>query len=234
MQKRNRRPSPALAISLIALFVALGGTGYAAVTINGKDIKNKSIAGKKLKNKTITGGKLRNGTITGNQISESALGKVPAAAAADKATTATTADRATVSNTTDQLRSAAGSLTAGQDRTILTHGPLSVVARCADTDANSELELRFLIASTTAGSWFASWADGSNDLGPTTVEDERYLNESYWTEDGPDVGIDYDNPADPAVSAVSASGAGFNAWPGGTVDGDTGTCRYLMTAQVVG
>ena len=48
----------------IAVFVALGGTGYAAVKINGKNIKNKSIAGKKLKNRTITGGKISKGTIS--------------------------------------------------------------------------------------------------------------------------------------------------------------------------
>ncbi len=29
----RRRPSPALAISLVALFVALGGSSYAALTI---------------------------------------------------------------------------------------------------------------------------------------------------------------------------------------------------------
>ena len=43
-----RRPSPAMAVALIALFVALGGSGYAAVKINGKDIRNRSIPGKKL------------------------------------------------------------------------------------------------------------------------------------------------------------------------------------------
>jgi hypothetical protein len=72
-QAARRRPSPALAISLIALFVALGGTGYAAVTINGKNLTNKSVAGKKLKNKTITGGKIKNATITGGKIKNGTL-----------------------------------------------------------------------------------------------------------------------------------------------------------------
>ena len=34
----KRKPSPALVISIIALFVALGGTSYAAVKLNGKNI----------------------------------------------------------------------------------------------------------------------------------------------------------------------------------------------------
>jgi hypothetical protein len=36
-------------IATLALFVALGGSGYAAVQINGKVIKNGTIAGPKLK-----------------------------------------------------------------------------------------------------------------------------------------------------------------------------------------
>jgi hypothetical protein len=93
MRSHFRRPSPALVVSLIALFVALGGTGYAAVKINGKDLKNKSVAGGKLKNKTVTGGKIKNKTITGakvkdnsltgTQINESTLAQVPSAASAN-------------------------------------------------------------------------------------------------------------------------------------------------------
>jgi hypothetical protein len=33
MKRRLRTPSPALVISLIALFVALGGTSYAAIKL---------------------------------------------------------------------------------------------------------------------------------------------------------------------------------------------------------
>ncbi len=39
----RRRPTPAMVVSLIALFVALGGTGYAAATIGSAQIKNNSI-----------------------------------------------------------------------------------------------------------------------------------------------------------------------------------------------
>jgi hypothetical protein len=69
-----KRPSPALVISVLALFVALGGTGYAALSINGKDIRNGSVAGSKLKKNTLTG----------RQIKESRLGRVPRAANADR------------------------------------------------------------------------------------------------------------------------------------------------------
>ncbi|MBJ7353424.1 MAG: hypothetical protein JHC98_01235 [Thermoleophilaceae bacterium] len=71
----KRKPSPALVISIIALVVALGGTSYAAVKINGKAIKKGTISGKALKKNTLTG----------TQINESKLAKVPSAISADNA-----------------------------------------------------------------------------------------------------------------------------------------------------
>jgi hypothetical protein len=54
MLKRLRAPSPALVISLIALFVALGGTSLAATTlINGKNIQKHTIAKDRLTSKAI-------------------------------------------------------------------------------------------------------------------------------------------------------------------------------------
>jgi hypothetical protein len=67
------RMSPSMAVALLALFVALGGTGYAAAKINGRDIRNRSIPGTKLQRNTLSGAQIR----------ESRLGKVPAASDAD-------------------------------------------------------------------------------------------------------------------------------------------------------
>ncbi len=53
-----RRPSPSMGVALVALFIALGGTGYAAIKINGKNIKNGTVSGKKLKNRTLGTAKL--------------------------------------------------------------------------------------------------------------------------------------------------------------------------------
>ena len=82
MSKRSARPSPALVISIIALFVALGGTVYAAGKINGKAIKVKSLPGNRLKDDAVTGA----------QVKESTLGKVPNATHADSADNALTAN----------------------------------------------------------------------------------------------------------------------------------------------
>jgi hypothetical protein len=91
MRGNSRRPSPALVISMIALFVALGGTGYAASQLNGKSLKNNSVPGKKLKNKTITAGKVKPDTLTGAQIKESTLGTVASASTATNAANAANA-----------------------------------------------------------------------------------------------------------------------------------------------
>ena len=74
----RRRPSPALLISLIALFVSLGGTGYAALTVSGKNIKNESITGKDVKANSLGS----------RQVKESSLAKVRSAKRADSARTA--------------------------------------------------------------------------------------------------------------------------------------------------
>lgn len=86
------RPSPAMIVAILALFVALGGTVYAASTINGKSIKKNSLPGNRIKKKTATGNRLKNDTITGTQVNEATLGKVPSATTADTAATAGTAN----------------------------------------------------------------------------------------------------------------------------------------------
>jgi len=49
----RRRPSAALVIACLALFVALGGVGYAAATINGKNIVKGTITAKQIKDRSL-------------------------------------------------------------------------------------------------------------------------------------------------------------------------------------
>ena len=106
MRFKLGRPSPALVIACISLFVALGGVGYAAATgsIDGREIKNNSVAtgdlknnsivGKDVKTSGLTGGDVKANTLTGSDIAESGLGKVPSAGKADSAATAGSANTA--------------------------------------------------------------------------------------------------------------------------------------------
>ncbi|MEJ7833602.1 MAG: hypothetical protein WKF79_11855 [Nocardioides sp.] len=48
-----KRPSPSMAVSILALVVAAGGTSYAAATIGTSDIKQQAVTSGKIKNDTI-------------------------------------------------------------------------------------------------------------------------------------------------------------------------------------
>jgi hypothetical protein len=56
----RRRLSFANVISLIALFVALGGSSFAALTVTGKHVKNSSLTGKDVRNDSLTGRDVKN------------------------------------------------------------------------------------------------------------------------------------------------------------------------------
>lgn len=98
----RRKLTSAHLISMLALFVALGGTVYAATAINGRSIKKGS----------IPANRLRADSISGAQINEEALGKVPSARSADlaetanRATTAKRADSAKVADTAKEVDNA--------------------------------------------------------------------------------------------------------------------------------
>ena len=104
MKRRLRAPSPALVISLIALFVALGGTSFAAINALPKN----SVGSKQLKKNAVTGSKIKNGAVTAGKINTSGL-TVPNAThatSADSATNATNATHATSATTATSATSA--------------------------------------------------------------------------------------------------------------------------------
>jgi hypothetical protein len=70
--RRLRMPSPAMAVALVALFVALGGSAY-ALTVTGADIVNGSITGADIRQRSLTGTKFELNSIGGNAIKASSL-----------------------------------------------------------------------------------------------------------------------------------------------------------------
>lgn len=101
MRQGILRGSPALVVAAIALFVALGGSVYAAKKgrIDGRAIRAKSIPGNRLKPRSIGANRLKPGVLraafptplTGVDINELTLGQVPSAAHADTADSAQSA-----------------------------------------------------------------------------------------------------------------------------------------------
>jgi hypothetical protein len=171
MRRHLKWPSPSTAVALVALFVALGGTGYAAVKINGKNIKagtvtgdrlaNKTLTSGKFKNRTLTGGKLKGDTLTGRQIKESTLGSVPRAALATAAATANAVSGGVAAGfvprgrvlDTDLIKLAATGTSADTSplKTVFTSGPFSFQVACWNA-GGGQTAMRFLITSTEPGS----------------------------------------------------------------------------------
>jgi hypothetical protein len=91
-------------IALLALFVALGGTTYAATalprnSVGSKQLKRNAVTATKIATNAVGGAKIANNSVKGDDILESSLGKVPSAANADNATNATNATHATDADT---------------------------------------------------------------------------------------------------------------------------------------
>ncbi len=90
------RNSPALVVSVIALFVALGGSVYAAkkAKLDGRAVRAKSLPGNRLKLRSVPANRLKPGVLragaigtplTGADINELTLGQVPSATYAERA-----------------------------------------------------------------------------------------------------------------------------------------------------
>jgi hypothetical protein len=142
-------------VGYVALFVALGGASYAAVSlpknsVGTKQLKNGAVTTSKIAAGAVTGAKVAPGSLTGKQIKSATLGPVPSAAHATTADIATTAghaasaDAATHANTADLLGGSAASdffpaskvrtfdvkLAFGQTQTLFTAGTLTFSAKC--------------------------------------------------------------------------------------------------------
>src|ERR1041384_6137149 len=90
---RLRRPSPAFVISVTALFVALGGTTYAATSLPAN-----SVGAKQLKKNAVTSAKINTAGLV-----------VPSAVHSNNATAANHASTADHATNSDQLGGAAAS-----------------------------------------------------------------------------------------------------------------------------
>jgi hypothetical protein len=160
-------------LALVAIFLALTGTVYAAGKINGKEIKRNSIPGNRLKNNSVTG----------TQVNSSTLGLVPNAAHAGNADQLGGAPASaflkgpgatTFSETLNQG-------TTGGTIETLANG-LKVTGTCTNGPANVLVDVRTISGSNTeqvsgtatnGGGVFRADQDGTNSIG--TVQDTNQV-----------------------------------------------------------
>lgn len=179
---RGRRPSPSLVISILALFVALGGSAYAASKIGTKNIKNNAITSAKIKKNAVTTAKIRNGAVTGAKINAATLGTVPNAAHATSADTAGTATNAT--NFSRYSGSGLKKASVGQAITLLTVGPFTFTGKCGETGANEQTAGVFLTTSQSGSNVWSYEHEGfyKNDFNPGAEQEVDYGAQGVGTE----------------------------------------------------
>jgi hypothetical protein len=68
-----RKPSPPMGVALLALFVAIGGSSYAATKVRGKDIKTGAVGTRAVKNRALSSRDLRRDTLGGVTVREERL-----------------------------------------------------------------------------------------------------------------------------------------------------------------
>jgi hypothetical protein len=76
---RRLRPSPALVIACLALFMAMGGVGYAALklkpnSVKTKNIKNGAVKEAKIADGAVSNKKIADGAVSGEKIANGAIG----------------------------------------------------------------------------------------------------------------------------------------------------------------
>jgi hypothetical protein len=227
----GKRPSPALVISILALFVALGGSAYAASKIGTKNIKNNAITSAKIKKNAVTTAKIKNGAVTGAKVNAATLGTVPSATHASTADSATKATDATNAvNATNFSRYSTSGLkraSVGESITLLTVGPFTFTGKCTDLGGG---EYEAAIYATTSQA-------GSNVY--------QYQNGGYWENDfnpGEEAQVDYG--AASTGSEVAFWSSGYNSYAAESADGATllegsgnsavrafgADCAFLITA----
>jgi hypothetical protein len=232
-QIRSRLTYSNVMVTILAFVVLGGGTAYAAShlgknSVGTKQLKSNSVTAAKIKKGAITNPKIgagaikeaqiANGAVTGAKVNAATLGVVP------------NATNAANSATTNVVKASKGVLSIGQTATAFEYGPFKITAKCEPYET-TKLGMEMIISSSTAGSVFTSWEDGSRNLGPTTPETEREITALHFTpSSGP---FEFEGPSDANVSASATNGQSFNAWIGEATEKETNTCWYWLTANII-
>lgn len=131
MRRFRPRLTYANVTATLALFIALGGSGYAAITlprnsVGNRQLRRDAVSASKIRPGAITSLRVRDRSLTGADINEGKLGKVPAAGSADHATDA---DHAGTADGASRL----GGLTATDLKVRCPAGTTAYAGACFET-----------------------------------------------------------------------------------------------------
>jgi hypothetical protein len=184
----RRRPSPALVVACIALFVSLSGVSYGVATgfidsreiknntVRSKDIRNNEVRGVDVRNSTVQGRDVALNTLTGADIAESRLGEVPAATKADDAASLGGQPASAYVRSASYVPFSV-KLQPGQTTEVASKGTVSITAECAAGVGGNDRVRLLAAVSSTAGAAMGGEDNltGPPFLVPTTSSDDRVL-----------------------------------------------------------
>jgi hypothetical protein len=168
----RQRLTYANVMSTIAVFIALGGSSYAALQIDSGDIANNSVRGVDVRNRSISERDVKRNALGGRSIRESRLARVPRARNADRLSGLTAVDlllkcpsgtypvadvcvettpRAPAAYGTAVLTCSAFERPPGPGRRLPTHGELRAALAGVELAAGGELTSEVIPSTASAG-----------------------------------------------------------------------------------
>ena len=143
ISKLRGRVSSAHVIALAALFVALGGTAFAAATIGTNDIKNQAVTKPKIAKKAVTTGRIADQAVTERTLRDQAVTNPKLADnSVDSAKIADSSVTASELGGTTQVVSANTSVTANGNGTVSVQCPAGTQVLSGGGGANRFLVFR--------------------------------------------------------------------------------------------
>jgi hypothetical protein len=144
-RRKLHLPSPAMAIALLALFVAIGGTGYAALklpknSVSSKQIRKGAVKNSDLAANAVTGAKVRRGSLSSSDFAAGSLPQGPVGPQGDKGATGATGSpafgavlgRGNTLNATPQFFTPSGVSTANGNENLVSSFTPNATVKASD------------------------------------------------------------------------------------------------------
>ena len=218
-RRLTRRFTYSNVIASMALFMALGGVGYAAATVDSSSIVNNSVRGKDIRQRTIRAGDVRTNGLGGKQIKESKLGPVPDAQALQGI-----GPEGFVSAGT--LVRYSFTLAGGETREVAASGALKLTAHCidngSDQNGNAGQDVaRIYVTTTQDGAVMAASDTHDGGVGTGYLDVSTPETDAVWNETAADDGLVLAlNGGDDDLAVASApNGATITGLRGPAVNG---------------
>ena len=214
MEHMRKHLSPALVLSVVAVFIALGGGAYAALgknSVGSKQIKKNAVVASKIKKDAVVTSKIKNDNVTGPKVKESSLGTVPSATNAARVDGYLTFPQTRYSATSGATEAAA--LSAAPENVMFNVGPITIYSKCI-TYLPGPITASFVFAKTSEnGVIFDSDNDDASGspafLNTGTPEADRGLLSQTTTANSANTNMD----SSYASTFMTPSGVSFEMQP---------------------